>query len=394
MKIAVVGAFDRYNYGDLVMPLIVKREIEKTFTNQKIEFDFYGLAESNMEYCCGINTKKLLDIYKTKYDGVILDGGDILSVTWSDMYLNLQSNKVLIYIFKCLRKISYDFSNKVARKILKGQTYSPWVLDKSKLNCNYLIYNTVDGKISNQQLKKIYNDIKQIDYISIRNYSVYEEIKKLNENCYMFPDSVINLSKTIDGFEIESHVSNEIKNFVKNNDYYIFQCKKKIGKENFEDIVEGILNVDERINLKCLLLPIGFAQGHEDQVILKKINKTLKNTYFFENINIYEIMYLIKNSKLFIGTSLHGLITSISYGIPHMAYTNKIEKQIKFLNTWKTTSIIYTDSDNMCQDINFIMKNYENEKKKVEQQNKKMQSEVDKNFKEIINILSKGIKNG
>lgn len=394
MKIAVVGAFDRYNYGDLVMPLIVKREIEKTFTNQKIEFDFYGLAESNMEYCCGINTKKLLDIYKTKYDGVILDGGDILSVTWSDMYLNLQSNRVLIYIFKCLRKISYDFSNKVARKILKGQTYSPWVLDKSKLNCNYLIYNTVDGKISNQQLKKIYNDIKQIDYISIRNYSVYEEIKKLNENCYMFPDSVINLSKTIDGFEIESHVSNEIKNFVKNNDYYIFQCKKKIGKENFEDIVEGILNVDERINLKCLLLPIGFAQGHEDQVILKKINKTLKNTYFFENINIYEIMYLIKNSKLFIGTSLHGLITSISYGIPHMAYTNKIEKQIKFLNTWKTTSIIYTDSDNMCQDINFIMKNYENEKKKVEQQNKKMQSEVDKNFKEIINILSKGIKNG
>lgn len=394
MKIAVVGAFDRYNYGDLVMPLIVKREIEKTFTNQKIEFDFYGLAESNMEYCCGINTKKLLDIYKTKYDGVILDGGDILSVTWSDMYLNLQSNKVLIYIFKCLRKISYDFSNKVARKILKGQTYSPWVLDKSKLNCNYLIYNTVDGKISNQQLKKIYNDIKQIDYISIRNYSVYEEIKKLNENCYMFPDSVINLSKTIDGFEIESHVSNEIKNFVKNNDYYIFQCKKKIGKENFEDIVEGILNVDERINLKCLLLPIGFAQGHEDQVILKKINKTVKNTYFFENINIYEIMYLIKNSKLFIGTSLHGLITSISYGIPHMAYTNKIEKQIKFLNTWKTTSIIYTDSDNMCQDINFIMKNYENEKKKVEQQNKKMQSEVDKNFKGIINILSKGIKNG
>ena len=120
----------------------------------------------------------------------------------------------------------------------------------------------------------------------------------------------------------------------------------------------------------------------------------MKNTYFFENINIYEIMYLIKNSKLFIGTSLHGLITSISYGIPHMAYTNKIEKQIKFLNTWKTTSIIYTDSDNMCQDINFIMKNYENEKKKVEQQNKKMQSEVDKNFKGIINILSKGIKNG
>ena len=59
MKIAIVGAFDRYNYGDLLMPLIVKSEIEKNFSNMKIEFDFYGLVEANMEYCCGISTKKL-----------------------------------------------------------------------------------------------------------------------------------------------------------------------------------------------------------------------------------------------------------------------------------------------------------------------------------------------
>ena len=45
-------------------------------------------------------------------------------------------------------------------------------------------------------------------------------------------------------------------------------------------------------------------------------------------VNIFDSgIYLIKNAKIFIGTSLHGLITSISYEIPHMAFTNKIKKE-------------------------------------------------------------------
>ena len=310
------------------------------------------------------------------------------------MFLNLQSNKLMIFIFKIIRKISYDFSNKISKKLLKGQTYSPWILDKNIMKCDTLIYNTVDGQINRIQLKNVYNEIKKIDYISIRNCSVYDDIKKINNNCYMFPDSVINVSKIIDISIMEDYISPEIKKFVNDNDYYIFQSNKKIGNANYKNIIQGISETNKKCKLKCLLLPIGFAQGHEDPVVLKKIKKSVENTFFYDNINIYEIIYLIKNSRLFIGTSLHGLITSISYGIPHMAYTNKIKKQINFLNTWKTTSVTYTDSINMCKNVDFIIKNYEKEKNKVENQKIILQNEVDKNFRKINDLLKRGLKNG
>ena len=240
MKIAIVGAFDRYNYGDLLMPYIVKNELEHLFPNEKLKFDYYGLVESNMEYCGGYNTRKLSEIYTKYYDAIILDGGDILNVTWSDMFLNLQNNMFTIFFFKCLRKLSYNTSDIIAKKILNGKTCKPWILDKNKLKCKSLIYNTVDGTIKNEMLLKVYDCIKNIDYISVRNEQVYNYIKEINSNCSLTPDSVINLSKVFDTLEIEKKVSKDIKDFVKENSYYIFQCKKQIGDKYYNEIVNGI----------------------------------------------------------------------------------------------------------------------------------------------------------
>lgn len=394
MKIAIVGAFDRYNYGDLLMPHIVKNELEYSFPNEKLEFDYYGLVKSNMEYCGGYNTRKLSEIYTKYYDAIILDGGDILNVTWSDMFLNLQDNILTIFFFKSLRKLSYKVSDIIAKEILNGKTYKPWILDKNKLKCKFLIYNTVDGNIKNEIIPKVCDCIKDIDYISVRNERVYNYIKEINSNCSLTPDSVINLSKVFDQLEIEKKVSKKIKDFVKEKNYYIFQCKKQIGDKYYNEIVNSIKKTNENINLKCLFLPIGFAQGHEDQIILKKLHNEISNTYFYDNLNIFEIIYLVKNSKVFVGTSLHGLITSISYGIPHMAFTNEIKKQIDFLDTWKTTSIVYTDASNMLENLQYIMKNYKQEVKKVEHQCKIMQTKVDDNFERIKEIIDKERQNG
>lgn len=395
MNIAIVGAFDRYNYGDLLMPIILKREIKEKISNQEINIDYYGLSESNMKFCGGINTKKLSEIYEKKYEIIILDGGDILSVNWSDMFLNLQTSKIKIFLFKILRKISYAFSNKIAKKKLKGKTDKPWLLDKKILKCNKLIYNTVDGKVKDDKNSRIKNIIKEIDYISLRNKEVFKEVKKINPFAKLYPDSVISLSKYFSKEEIEENVSEEIKEFVKNNKYYVFQCKNLIGKKYYDKIIENINKISSDLNLKCLLLPIGYAQGHEDHIILKKINNNLtrETSEFFEFNNIYEIMYIIKNSKIFIGTSLHGLITSIAYGVPHIAYTNEIVKQIKFLNTWRTTPIIYTDPEEMYENVKIILNNYENNKKNLEEKKCLLESLVEENFENINNIIKMEMKN-
>lgn len=394
MNIAIVGAFDRYNYGDILMPIILKKEIEKNINNKEINIDYYGLSKSNMEFCGGIDTEELSKIYNKKYEIVILDGGDILSVNWSDMFLNLQTSKIRILLFKIIRKISYNFSNEIARKKLKGRTEKPWVLDKEELKCNKLIYNTVDGKIENNIKSKTINTIKKIDYISLRNEEIFKDVKKTNSNAKLYPDSVISLSKYFTEEEIEKKVSKKVKDFVQNNKYYVFQCKNTIGKKYYEDIIENINKISLDLKIKCLLLPIGYAQGHEDQIILKKINNELEEgiSDFFEFNNIYEIIYMIKNSKLFIGTSLHGLITSISYGIPHIAYTKEIVKQIKFLNTWKTTPMIYTNPKKMYENTKNILNNYEENISKLQERKSLLENLAEENFENINNIIKMEIK--
>jgi hypothetical protein len=53
---------------------------------------------------------------------------------------------------------------------------------------------------------------------------------------------------------------------------------------------------------------------------------------YFDADNIWDIMYLIANSKCYIGTSLHGAITASSYCVAHVGL--KVEKLGAYLATW------------------------------------------------------------
>ena len=84
-----------------------------------------------------------------------------------------------------------------------------------------------------------------------------------------------------------------------------------------------------------LLLPIGFAALHEDNIALKQMQNIYNNFVLIDKLNIYEIMNLIANSYFFAGTSLHGNITAMSFGIRHIGLNPEIKKLENYLKTWE-----------------------------------------------------------
>lgn len=88
--------------------------------------------------------------------------------------------------------------------------------------------------------------------------------------------------------------------------------------------------------LTVCLCPVGFALGHDDHEILEEVYRALLkegiDVYFSSKLTIWDIMYLIGESRLFIGTSLHGVITSMSYKTPYIGIL--VEKTIRYINTW------------------------------------------------------------
>lgn len=379
------------------MPIIMTNQMKKKFKD--VEIEYFGLSKSNMRYTGGYDTKKFSDIYEEYFDAIIYVGGEILTSKYTGMYLNLQKSKIKIFTYKCLRRLFNTQTENKCRKLLGGKSLKPWITNKNDLNCKALIYNTIGGDIyfgTNEGNKsEVEDNIRLVDYISVRELESYNVIKKINPKAKLYPDSVISLSNLITESEIKENVSAEIKeNVERMKDFFVFQVNKKNGK-NTKEISEQIKKIYKETGIKCILLPIGYAQGHEDNIVLKRIYDQIDDldiVYMPNFNNIYETIYILKNSKLYIGTSLHGAITAISYNIPHIALTSNIKKLLDFLSTWKTTPIIKTEINDMPKNVKEILNNYGEAKNIVREQNLKMIELVNENFDNINTILD-GLNN-
>ena len=389
MKIGLIGACDRNNFGDLLMPIIFENQYKYNNANKNdIEFAYYGQSKSKMDYLKSKNTDALKDCYNN-CDIDIIVGGEVLTSNYKLMYFNLQKNSLKILLLRCLNKIFPSFIEKLSRQRLGGKEHKPWILDKEKLNCKKLIYNTVGGHIDTKDLE----NIKKVDYMSIRNNYDYQNIKEINKNIKLYPDSVISISKIIKDEEIFDNTEKDIKEFTKNK-YFIIQIDNRDSKGLIEKIGNQINRICNKYNIDCILLPIGYAQGHEDQKALKRILKYCNNpkVKMPRVTNIYETIYILKNAEVFIGTSLHGIIVSTSYEVPHIVLTNKLKKLLNYIDTWPSTPIKYTKVESIYE--NFL-KIYQNEevKNNLIQYKEKLIELANENFENINKIINEVYEN-
>ena len=115
---------------------------------------------------------------------------------------------------------------------------------------------------------------------------------------------------------------------------YVFaQINKKTTRGHEQAIAGGLDEIYQKGKTEICLCPIGKALDHDDHEALQEIGVLLKSPYtYFDADNIWDIMYLIANAKCYVGTSLHGAITALSYAVPHVGL--KVEKLGAYLATW------------------------------------------------------------
>lgn len=384
-NIAIVGAFNRDNYGDIIMPILFTKYFEKNYKDilEKYKFKYYSLTQKNMEYVKGVNCMSISEISDDD-SVVIVVGGDVLTSRYGIMYLQLLQNDN-----KILEKIDYYgriFTDYIVKKKLKCRNIRPWIFDSDK---KVIIYNTVGGVLRNKNLlfdkDKIIKKLKQSAYISVRDIETKNSLTNLNVESELCPDSVLLMSKILDDYDYNVNVNKNILERVgKMSDYFIVQCSLKVYEKLSDSLVSQIEEVVKNTGLKCVLLPIGRASGHSDYTALKKLASKLSCEFWLpEQCNVYETAYILKNAKLYCGSSLHGIITSASYLVPHMALTDNVEKAINFIKTWKTSSIIYTNEDNFCDNAIKLL-NEKIDKKDIE----KLQTKIIQNYEKINLILN------
>lgn len=347
-KILILGAFDRFNYGDLIFAII----IENLFNLYKKDFDieYYGLIKSDLSKYGGKKTNSIKELFRSKknrkINALIIAGGEILDSRWLDIYINLGSVRKKYLLLGLNKIIGRRKIEKIISKLIGSDSKLPWVVTPNDFNIPLrVIYNAVGGSnlqsLPDYLKEELKNKLNEASYISIRDEKTKKNIEYLNlkeSNIELAPDSAVLLSDFYPIEKLRTVVNLETLKITANfpNGYICFQSNYLLSKDKEKTIAKELEKLNKKFGYGIVLLPIGRATGHEDQTALLNIKKLLRDTpSILPNENtIYDIMYLIANSKMFAGTSLHGSITALSYCVPHVGLTNKVSKLENFLNTW------------------------------------------------------------
>lgn len=373
---SVVGAFDRYNYGDMLFPFIIENFIKNSFSNNSI-IEYFGIRNFNGEEYRAKSTKSILNIRNNSF--IINAGGNTLTAESQFLFLDNINSKLLFNI------------NCAIRKFLGEHRYIRYIRHKTKLNDfpydfanKRMIYNGVGGDLNSLDISKrerLLSIIEEAGYVSVRDKYSLTSLEDIE--AYLVPDSAIVLSDIWSKTFLESKVHDDVKKYAYE-PYIAFQISEAFGKRNIDIIIELLSNIHKERGFNIILLPIGVTPSHGDIVALTMIYRALPQfTRIIKKADVFDTTYILSNAKGFIGSSLHGNLISFSYGVESLLITSERSKNYKYYNTWlKNTSVSLALESNL-KEVEFSNVGNGSYQYEVERQKKLVQD----NFLRIRNYI-------
>ena len=323
-RIAHVGAFDFENFGDLLFTDVLKAQLEKRIDVEKIVyFAPKACTMPNKNERVHSITELEMFVKENKIDAIIVGGGDLVHL-----------RKILTYMPHISEEgwVTYD-------------VLYMWVIP-SLIAIRYgvpLLWNAPGvplhfGSIDKEIVSYLCN---AVDYISVRDEEAQKELGMAftDKEIYVVPDSVLSVRNIIDIQKTEEIFSSLAIN-IERQKYVFAQFNMATSEDDFKDYAASLKKIQKNMGWKILIQPIGYACG--DQEIIEKFKAIYQEDFIYptEHFTQYEILALIANAALYVGTSLHGAIVSNSYGVPNVvvnsSHFNKIEGFIKMLGREET----------------------------------------------------------
>lgn len=344
-KAVLLGAFDRFNYGDLLFPIVVQNEIARH--NPALEVAIHALVESDLSRYGALKTSSLRSLYRPDAlhagDVVIFAGGGTIGVDWNYMHANLlgRTGNLALYYFR--RLVGEMAAERLSRLYFGARAPFPWVAGPEDFQAEVKVaYNAVGGsefaRLSPSVQARTLERLGRASFLSVRD----EETRRLfapvehRLAVELAPDSAILMSEQFPVSWLQERAQAALSSMIDAGPYVCFQANAAYAHPHSDRIVAALETLYEQHGLRALLLPIGRYVGLDDQIALSEILAKLRTpaALVSSEASIWEIMLVIARAKLFLGTSLHGNVTSQSFAIPHLGLSDRPCKLDYYLGSW------------------------------------------------------------
>jgi len=388
-KIILYGAFDRYNYGDILIPIILRKYLKD---NCFMNIEYCSIKNADLTHSGGFKCNALYSPQNIPKDStIIVVGGEVLNVDWT----SITSYFMGWFGNRCIRIARLVFPrtwiNLLCIKIMNGGFKYPFLIEKSNiLNPINVIYNGVGGvsmKASDESIKSLLLDA---DLVSVRDSNSNHILEsKWGINNRLTPDIANAVSKFYPRNELLKSTSIKTKAFISDNQngYFCFQMAQQYTNKGLSVIVDSLSKILSA-GTSIALLPLGIVSGHEDDKVLEQIYERISSNKIFilRDICLIDSISLIAHSSVFSGTSLHGNITAMSYAVPHFPLNKQVTKLTNYVEQWDIPHV------KPCPDYSQIHEFYEKstkmDKKLLISNRDRLISHIDENINAICKIIS------
>ena len=237
----LLGAFDRFNYGDLLFPMVVGNAL--AVHSPGTITAVHALIGSDFRRYGAMATRSLKALYRpgalAPGTVVIFAGGGTIGVDWSAMSANLLGRTGNAALYYLQRLIGESAVNALSRHSFGGRAPFPWVAGPGDFPVPVKVaYNAVGGsefaRLPLRVQEQTLNRLGQAAYLSVRDAETKRLFAPLESRrpVALAPDSAILMSEQYPIPRLETRVSSAPRVLHDAGPYLCFQSNQRYARKH------------------------------------------------------------------------------------------------------------------------------------------------------------------
>jgi hypothetical protein len=337
----VFGAFDRHNFGDMLFAHVAERLLGEAYPG--VNITFAGLAARDLRVYGGHKTEALHSLaakWRDERIDLIHAGGEILTCdAWQAavMLLSPADAQACIAQYDSRR----DERAAYAHGMLGTSAHAPYVIGRETFpQAASIRFDAIGGASLDAcdaaMRAEVLTRLRTAEAVTVRDLETQRALHAAGIDARLKPDPATLVAALFDD-RIRAHADRLDLRRTCPNGYLAVQFSADFGDDaTLADLAHQL----DRIDLDVVLFRAGAAPWHDDIDTYARLASRLNRAKCFESLNIWDICALIAHSSGYAGSSLHGRIVAMAYGLPRVNFLHPDEpahsgKQSAYAATWE-----------------------------------------------------------
>lgn len=348
--IIIFGAFDRHNFGDMLFAHVVARLLAER--SAEIEPVFAGCAQRDLRAYGGHHIGALAQLAARWRDApvtLIHAGGELLTCDpWEAAVMLNSPEDAQVHIARY--GSSVDEQRAWARSMLGTDVLAPYVIGGETFpHAASICFNAIGGASLESRdpamREEVLTKLRASRILTVRNAQTQAALRAAGIDAPLVPDPASMVAALFDeriqARANQGAVADMRRAFPRG--YLAVQFSADFGDDaTLAHIARQLDLLGEASGLGIVLFRAGAAPWHDDIAVYERVARRMchADVKRFDSLNMWDICALIARSEGFAGSSLHGRIVAMAYGLPRVNILHPDEaaqsgKQHAYASTWE-----------------------------------------------------------